>query len=660
MTARKILLVEPKYRNKYPPIGLMKIATYHKMLGDSVSFFKGNMKDFILDIAFEECFKKLQFIDSSINWQNKSSEIKNFIKKKNSDLVNDDDIISSDYNILINQWLFHYRDYFSKKKYKDQGLFDRVYVTTLFTFDWQVSIDTILFVKDLVRNPEQDVKVGGIMASLLPDRVKEVTGIMPIIGLLDKPRILDDDNDIIVDDLSLDYSILDEIDYKYPTDSAYFGVMTKGCTRKCPFCSVPKLEPNYIPKLAKNDRFSKIKEVYGEQRNLLLMDNNILASPNLHEIIQEIKDLGFTKGATYTQPNQLDIAVKNLQVGLNDKAYINRTYRLIHDLLRKVRGKNREIYYSALSEHHLLEIETVTKEQLILAYPKIKDIYEKYRYKQPVQRFVDFNQGTDCRYITEDIIKLISEIPIRPLRIAFDYFGLKEQYTEAVRLAAKYGINELSNYILYNFYDTPEELYKRLELNQVLSAEYNLHIYSFPMKYVPLEPEGRHHIGKHWNRKFIRAIQSIINVTKGIVAPSRNNIKGDFFKKAFGCNLEEFYEILYMPESYIIYRKLFEEDLGYTKNWLFLFREIKQDKERFEIVKPIIESNDFSNYQDYIQDEKLLALLQHYTITRDMANSLSVRDKSYNEIKNKYDKLVKNDNFLDLTITYDYSSFIKL
>lgn len=652
MTARNILLIEPKYRNKYPPIGLMKIATYHKMLGDNVTFFKGNMDDFVLDIFYNECFKKLNDMDSLIDWHDKSLAIRSFIKKKSKEIVNDPEIISSENNALINQWLFHYRDYFSKKNYKGDGLFDRIYVTTLFTFDWKVSIETILFAKDLVREPEKDIKIGGIMASLLPERVKEATGIMPIVGLLDKPRILDE-NDIIVDDLPLDYSILDEIDYKYPTDSAYFGVMTKGCTRKCPFCSVPKLEPNYIPKIPENNRFTKAKELYGDQRNLLLMDNNILASPNLSEIIQEIKDLGFYKGATYIQPNQLDIAIKNLDDSLNDKAYIRRAYKLIHDLLRKTRGQNREIYYSALVEHNLLKIETTTKEQLIAAYPEIKYIYEKYRYKQPMQRFVDFNQGTDCRYITEDIVKLISEIPIRPLRIAFDYFGLKEKYTEAIKLAAKYDIRELSNYILYNFHDTPDELYKRLELNQTLSAEYDLHIYSFPMKYIPLDPEGRHYLGKHWNRKFIRAIQAIINVTKGIVAPSRNIEKGNFFEKAFGKNLEEFHEILYMPENYIIYRELFEYELGYTKIWKEDFRNLPNNE--LQLVKSFIEENNFSDYKSHFDNPIILKTLSHYAISRDIANSLSIKDNDYNKLKKQFDQLIKKDNLLNLTLTYDYS-----
>ena len=41
----KVLLVEPNYKNKYPPMGLMKISTYHKMLGDEVHFVKGVSAD---------------------------------------------------------------------------------------------------------------------------------------------------------------------------------------------------------------------------------------------------------------------------------------------------------------------------------------------------------------------------------------------------------------------------------------------------------------------------------------------------------------------------------------------------------------------------------------------------------------------------------------
>ena len=43
MANKNILLIEPGYKNKYPPLGLMKIAQYHGPHGknDKVRFIKG-------------------------------------------------------------------------------------------------------------------------------------------------------------------------------------------------------------------------------------------------------------------------------------------------------------------------------------------------------------------------------------------------------------------------------------------------------------------------------------------------------------------------------------------------------------------------------------------------------------------------------------------
>ena len=90
-----------------------------------------------------------------------------------------------------------------------------------------------------------------------------------------------------------------------------------------------------------------------------------------------------------------------------------------------------------------------------------------------------------------------------------------------------------------------------------MCEELGASIYSFPMKYHPIEdPEyfdNRDFIGKHWNRKFIRTIQAILNSTKGKVGRGR-----DFFCKAFGSNEQEYFKLLYMPEAMIIYRFFFE------------------------------------------------------------------------------------------------------
>jgi len=660
-TKRNILLIEPPYKNKYPPIGLMKIATYHRLLGDNVTFYKGDVKEFITEQIIENCITKLYEIEPSIVWKNKYQEIKKHIttqrKKHLHEALVDIPDIFSDSNSkrpLLELWLKHYKDYYRKKQYDNLQKWDRIYVTTLFTFYWKVTIKAIedakLIVKDI-----NEIKVGGVLASLLHKEVEEETGIKPFNGLLDKPGMLDD-NDYIIDDMPLDYSILYEIDYKYPTGSAYFTFMTKGCTRKCAFCSVPILEPTYKDKIPTKDKFDEIKELYGEQQNLLLMDNNVLASPKFPEIIQEIKDMGFYKGATFVEPNQLEIAIRNLKKGINDKGYIRRSHELLIAFLDKKNTKATvmQSYYDALEKYNILKLETTTKKNLIKAYDDVAEIYEKYRYKQPKQRHVDFNQGTDARYVTDELMKLMSEIPIYPLRIAFDYWGMKKQYEKAVRLAAKHEINHLSNYLLYNFKDKPEDLYNRIKLNVDISEELDIHIYSFPMKYIPLfgeEAKHRDFIGNKWSRKFLRAIQSISNVTRGIIPPGRS-----FFEKAYGKNIEEFFELLYMPETYLVYRKLFEVELELTQKWKAAFAAL--DENETKEAKEIIGINDFDDLISKTQNPKILNLLQHYTIKRgDVENS----DNDYHLIKAKLDKLktefdtlVASDRFIELTLTYDH------
>lgn len=648
--SRNILLLEPNYANKYPPIGLMKIATYHRMLGDQVRFFKGDLRDLVVDTLCEECLERLSNIDPSVVWRTRKRTIQAFIKTKKSQLLDELEIENNPYYYLLLNCLVSFADAYKKKTYLQNPQWDRVYVTTLFTFYWKITVETIEFSKKLVKRPDQ-LFVGGVLASLLHTELEVATGIKSMQGLLDKPGMLGDDNNIIVDDLPLDYSILEETDYEYPTRSAYFTFMTKGCTRKCAFCSVPILEPTYKSRVAgTTDKFEFIKDRFGEQQNLLLMDNNVLASPNFADIVDEIKEMGFVKGAMYVEPNQLEIAVRNLREGYNDRAYIKRSHHLLNDLVKRIKGKSRQVYYNTLNHHQLLRAETTTKENILAAYPLIADIYEKYRQKAPRQRFVDFNQGTDCRYVTDELMQKMSEIPIRPLRIAFDYIGLKKQYITAIELAAKYGIEEMSNYILYNFKDKPEDFYKRLEINVDLCERLGVEIYSFPMKYIPLfgeEAKDRNFIGDHWNRKYIRAIQSVLNVTKGIVAPGRA-----FFQKAFGKNLDEFREILFMPETFIIYRYFFEF-IGKTDEWRNAMQALSQEER--QIAEDLICENNFTAVESLSNNPKIQKVLKYYSIRRD---DIEVDKSEYREMKKAFDELIKSDPFKKLTLTYDFEAAI--
>ena len=57
MANKNILLLEPSYKNKYPPLGLMKIAQYHGPNGknDNVRFVKGEETD-LFETAWDRIY----------------------------------------------------------------------------------------------------------------------------------------------------------------------------------------------------------------------------------------------------------------------------------------------------------------------------------------------------------------------------------------------------------------------------------------------------------------------------------------------------------------------------------------------------------------------------------------------------------------------------
>jgi hypothetical protein len=440
MTNKNILLIEPGYKNKYPPLGLMKIAQYHGVLGknDNVRFIKGDDK-----------------------------------------------------RVLEKSW-------------------DRIYVTTLFSFEWKKISDSIDFALKASNGISSKVFVGGIAASLMhQDFVSEPKwrGIRVIQGLLDKSPAeslqldefseelyADDHEGTPIEELIPDYSILEQIDYSYPVHDAYFTYASRGCVRKCKFCGVPKLEGNQRDTESISAVVNGIAKLYGEKKDLTLMDNNVVASPKYKNIISEIQDLGFQSGATIVR---------------NGHAYTRR---------------------------------------------------------------VDFNQGVDARILCKDPMYLreMSKICIDPLRIAFDHAGMKKPYEKAIRFSAEYGLTKLSNYMLYNFHDTPEDLYQRMRLNIDLNEELDIRIFSFPMRYQPVTLKDRSHIGEHWNRYYLRSLQLILQATHGIVSGAP-----DFFKRAFGETQENFKDLLSMPHHYIFNREWYECYGGKAEYEAFLGRYSK-------------------------------------------------------------------------------------
>jgi len=367
---REVLLVEPAYKNPYPPLGLMKISTWHKRKGDIVQLIKDTSHNETLDLfeKNERCYKKL----------------------------------------------------------KDN--YDVIYITSLFTYQAPFVIDSIRYYKN--RFPNARIRVGGIMATLLPEYIKEKVGIEPHVGLLRG-----------AENCPPDYSW-------YPGLSYSISFTTRGCPKNCPFCAVKKHEPKF-----------KVKENWPQdidvtKGNMIFWDNNWLASPNFE------KDVG--------------ILMKFRKAGITG---------------------------------------------------------------------IDFNQGLDCRLLDEDKVKLLSQIKIMPLRLAFDNCSEDGHIQRAIQLAQKYGFKDIRVYVLYNFEDsndTPEYFYYRIDEINKLGA------LAYPMRFRSLNSSNGQYISSKWNNKLLRGLKLslMFYYTKGMISKSREALKNIYGNspKQFKRKLYEIYE----------------------------------------------------------------------------------------------------------------------
>lgn len=482
MAGKRILLIEPGYKNKYPPLGLMKIAQYHGPNGknDHVTFVKGE-----------------------------------------------------DPSVLSQAW-------------------DRIYVTTLFSFEYPKISTSIDYALKVANGQADKVFVGGIAASLMHERFLEERrwqGVRFIKGLLTGPPAKalqlddfaeelysDDYSNTAIEDLVPDYSILSQIDYEYPVRDAYFAYTSRGCIRKCQFCGVPKLEGMQRDVESLTDIVRSIDEMYGPKKDLILMDNNVVASPRFKEIIAEIRDLGFTPGAKLTRPGS----------------------------------------------------------------------------RVPVQRRVDFNQGVDARILCKDPMYLreLATICLKPLRIAFDHLGVRKPYEQAVRYAHEHGLTELSNYMLYNFHDDPADLFERMRLNVTLNEELNIRVWSFPMRFQPTNRPDRGHVGPKWSRYELRSMQIILQATHGVVSGEPT-----FFRRAFGDTVAEYETILMMPHDMIFNRDWYEKLDGRAEYDQYLAEANRLSPERRHELKTLLSSCDPRHYHtlpDMTDDLGIRSILQFY------------------------------------------------
>lgn len=125
--------------------------------------------------------------------------------------------------------------------------------------------------------------------------------------------------------------------------------MTRGCVRRCKFCVVHIIEPKYRKYIPFREKLEATRNTYGEQKHLLLLDNNVLASDQYDQITSEIRDAGFHKGATFDKPDYLTINIAQLEQGHTDRGRIIKTTKLLLNYLNKLP----ESEYKKISKHFI-------------------------------------------------------------------------------------------------------------------------------------------------------------------------------------------------------------------------------------------------------------------------------------------------------------------
>jgi hypothetical protein len=187
-----VLLIEPDYYTRYPPLGLLKLSTYHKQKGDSTELVRGTQ--------------------------------------------------------------------YPRRKP------DRIYVTSLFTWAWKPVWECVRYYK--IQFPKTEVWLGGIYASLLPDHAKMSGADKVQVGIYPA-----------AEDCLPDYDLVPDWD-------ATILFASRGCIRRCGFCSVPKIEGGLKPKRTIKDLIDP------RHKRIVLFDNDILGSPNWPQIFDELAETG--------------------------------------------------------------------------------------------------------------------------------------------------------------------------------------------------------------------------------------------------------------------------------------------------------------------------------------------------------------------------------
>lgn len=264
---------------------------------------------------------------------------------------------------------------------------DEIFITSIFTYWSKYVWDSIEHYRKIY--PTAIISLGGIYATLHYDqkKFKKLAKRFKVkihIGLHKE-----------AEEYLPDYSLIPNVEY-------HATHMMRGCIRRCKFCGAWKIEPEIIHK-TKDQIINELKRI--QKNKVIFYDNNILANPNIKEILNAFIDLKINrKPVIFESQSGFDgrLLEKDLELAA---------------LIKKARFKNVRIAW----DNGLEDVRSIRKQINLLTragYPakdiSIFTIYNFDRsYKDMLKKLECCKkwgvQITDCRY--------------RPLNLDYDNYN---------------------------------------------------------------------------------------------------------------------------------------------------------------------------------------------------------------------------------------------
>ena len=114
----------------------------------------------------------------------------------------------------------------------------------------------------------------------------------------------------------------------------------------------------------------------------------------------------------------------------------------------------------------------------------------------------------------------------------------------------------MSNYMLYNFHDTPADLFERMRLNVTLNEELGVRIWSFPMRY---QPTGCRTVAC---RREMDPLSAPLDADHPAGDPRRGQRRSVLLQTRLWRHSEEFADLLMRPHHFIFNRDWYENQGG--------------------------------------------------------------------------------------------------